>query len=116
MEKMTNVKAIEYVIAECEVPTEVREKLEKMKASFIKKNSRDKKPTAKQVENDKLKNEILSYMEINTCYTIGELIKLVPSCNEFSPQKMSALLKQLKDIGSVERIEDKRKVTFKRVV
>ena len=33
-ERMTNVKAIAYVIENCEVPQEVAEKLEKMKASF----------------------------------------------------------------------------------
>ena len=33
-ERMTNVKAIAYVIENCEVPQEVAEKLEKMKAKL----------------------------------------------------------------------------------
>ena len=45
MTKLTNVKAIEFVIANCtDLPTEVVEKLEKMKASFEKKASGERKP------------------------------------------------------------------------
>ena len=37
MEKMTNVKAIDYVLANAELPTDVKEKLVKMKEQFVKK-------------------------------------------------------------------------------
>ena len=59
MEKMTNVKALAYVLENCELTTEVKEKLEKMKIQFEKKNSAEKKPTATQIANEGIKNIIL---------------------------------------------------------
>ena len=116
MEKMTNVKAIEYVIANCEIPTEVAEKLEKMKASFIKKSSGERKPTKTQAQNEALKPEILDYMEEDVLYSIGQLTKDVPELVSVgaSSQKTSALVKQLKDAGLVVRVEEKRKAFFKK--
>ena len=67
MEKITNVKAIDYVIANCEVPTEVKEKLEKMREQFVKKNSAERKPTANQVENQGYKADILAYLSTVKC-------------------------------------------------
>ena len=40
MEKMTNVKAINYVLGNCEVPADVKEKLEKMRESAALKKGR----------------------------------------------------------------------------
>lgn len=115
-ERMTNVKAIAYVIENCEVPQEVAEKLEKMKASFEKKSSGERKPTKTQTENEGLKSAILNYMEIDVLYSVGQLAKEVPELAEVgaSGQKVSALIKQLKDSGLVIRVEEKRKAYFKR--
>jgi hypothetical protein len=115
MTKLTNVKAIEFVIANCtELPTEVVEKLEKMKASFEKKASGERKPTATQKANEDLKGAILEYMKPNTLYSVGQLAKEVPQLVEVgaSGQKVSALIKQLKDAGLVKRVEEKRKAFF----
>lgn len=116
MTKMTNVKAIEYVIANCELPTDVAEKMEKMKASFIKKSSGERKPTANQKANETLKSAILDFMETDVLYSVGQLTKEVPelvSANA-SSQKTSALVKQLKDAGLIVRVEEKRKAFFKK--
>lgn len=115
MTKLTNVKAIEYVIANCELPTDVVEKLEKMKASFEKKASGERKPTATQKANEDLKNAILGHMEPNVLYSVGQLAKEVPQLAKVgaSGQKVSALIKQLKDAGLVVRVEEKRKAFFK---
>lgn len=117
MTKLTNVKAIEYVIANCELPTDVIEKLEKMKASFEKKASGERKPTKTQTENEVLKTAILDYMERDVLYSIGQLTKEVPALIkiEASSQKTSALVKQLKDANLIERVEEKRKAFFKLV-
>lgn len=116
-ERMTNVKAIAYVIENCEVPTEVAEKLEKMKASFEKKSTGERKPTKTQVENETLKGAILNFMAEDTLYSVGQLAKEVPELVAISAsgQKVSALIKQLKDAGLVKRVEDKRKAYFQRV-
>lgn len=115
-ERMTNVKAIAYVIENCEVPQEVAEKLAKMKASFEKKSSGERKPTKTQTENEGLKSAILNHMETDVLYSIGQLAKEVPEliAVNASGQKVSALVKQLKDAGLVVRVEEKRKAFFKR--
>ena len=115
MTKLTNVKAIEFVIANCtDLPTEVVEKLEKMKASFEKKASGERKPTATQKANEGLKTAILNHMEPNVLYSIGQLAKEVPELVKIGAtgQKVSALVKQLKDAGLVKRVEEKRKAFF----
>ena len=114
MEKMTNVKALNYVLANCELTDEVREKVEKMKAQFEKKNSSEKKPTANQVANQAIVEGILAEMEEGVLYTITDMIKSLPSCADLTNQKVSALIKPLLGI-SIERVEDKRKAFFKKI-
>ena len=112
MEKMTNVKALDYVLANCEISTEVREKLETMKAQFVKKNSKERKPTATQTENAGLKVAIVEGMVEGTKYTITDLMKAIPELADLSNQRVSAIVRQLKDNGEVVREEIKRKAYF----
>ena len=112
MEKMTNVKAINYVLGNCEVPTDVKEKLEKMKEQFVKKNSKERKPTANQTENVGFKADILAYLATVEKATITDLMKNVPSLADLSNQRVSAIVRQLKDSGEVVREEIKRKAYF----
>ncbi len=116
MEKMTNVKAIDYVLANAELPTEVKEKLEKMKEQFVKKNSAERKPTATQTENAGLKVAILDAMEEGKQYTITDLMKSVPELADLSNQRVSAIVRQLKDEGEVVREEIKRKAYFSKAI
>ena len=76
------------------------------------KNSTEKKPTAQQTANDSIKVAILDFMEEDARYTITDLIKSVPECADLTKQRVSALIRQLKDEGKVVRIEDKRKAYF----
>ena len=111
MEKMTNVKALAYVLENCELTTEVKEKLEKMKIQFEKKNSAEKKPTATQIANEGIKNIILETLDEKSM-TITEMQKANSELAELSNQKISALLKQMTENGSVKREEIKRKAYF----
>ena len=111
MEKMTNVKALAYVLENCELTTEVKEKLEKMKIQFEKKNSAEKKPTATQIANEGIKNIILETLSEKSM-TITEMQKANSELAELSNQKISALLKQMTENGSVKREEIKRKAYF----
>ena len=79
---------------------------------LAKKNSADKKPTAQQVANEAIKSAIVDGMERDRLYTITELQKSIPECAELSNQKVSALVRQLKDEGLVIKTEDKRKSYF----
>ena len=80
-----------------------------------KKNSADKKPTAKQTENDGIKDAIVEGMEENRLYTVTEIIKEVAECNELTNQRVSALLRQLISEGKVVKTVDKRKSYFQLV-
>lgn len=116
MEKMTNVKALEIVLA-MELADEVREKIEKMKASYEKKSaSRSDKPTKTQEENMGIKSAILDAMEVGKAYTISEMMKEFPCLEGFSNQKISALVRQLKEEHLLDREEIKRKAYFTKVV
>lgn len=114
MEKMTNVKALNYVLANCELTDEVREKVEKMKVQFEKKNSSEKKPTANQIANQAIVEGMLSEMEEGKLYTITDMMKELPSCEGQSNQKLSALIRPLIGV-SIERVEEKRKAYFRKL-
>lgn len=77
-----------------------------------KKNASDKKPTAQQTANDAIKVAILDNMISGKMYTITDIIKSVPECADLTNQRVSALVRQLKDEGKVVRTEDKRKAYF----
>ena len=77
-----------------------------------KKNSAEKKPTAQQVANDAVKTAIAEGMTPNRLYTVTEIQKEIGACAEMSNQRVSALLRQMKDDGIVVRTEDKRKAYF----
>ena len=76
------------------------------------KSTSDKKPTAQQVANDGIKQAIVAAMKSNTLYTVTDIQKSVAECADLSNQRVSALLRQLKDDNIVVRTEDKRKAYF----
>ena len=82
---------------------------------LAKKNSAEKKPTATQVANDGIKEAIYEGMEQDRLYTITELIKAIPACNELTNQRVSALIRQLIKEEMVDRVEEKRKAYFVKV-
>ena len=86
--------------------------IEKEIALLDKKNSSEKKPTSTQLANQTIKAAILETMEQGTQYTITELIKLVPNCADMTNQRVSALVRQLKDENVVVRTEVKGKAYF----
>ena len=83
---------------------------------LAKKNSADKKPSANQVANEGIKADILEGMAEGKLYTITDLIKEIPACADLTNQRVSALVRQLMANGSVERVEEKRKAYFRKVV
>ena len=76
-----------------------------------KKNTAERKPTAKQVENAGFKSDILAWMEPATQYAAADVVKGVPSivAAGLSANRVTAMLTQLVNDGSLIRTEDKRK-------
>jgi hypothetical protein len=61
------------------------------------KNAGDRKPTATQVANEGIKNDILAYMADGEKRTVSEIMKAVESLAGASNQKATALVRQLAD-------------------
>lgn len=78
------------------------------------KNTAERKPTAKQVENAGYKEAILAYFEHDVLYSCADVTKGCPACveAELSPQRVSALLGQLVDAGSLTKTVEKRKAFY----
>ena len=112
--KMTKREKFERLLAMAEVSND------KISVEFIehelellaKKNSADKKPTKAQEENNEIKNAIVESMESGRFYTITEMLKEFEACKELSNQRVSALVRQLKQDGIVVRKEEKGKAYF----
>lgn len=83
------------------------------KAQIEKKaNSSKAKASTNQAENDKIKNTILEVMtRLGRAVTVTELTK-EEELNNYSNQKLSALLKQMVEKGTVAKIVDKKKSLF----
>ena len=96
--QLTNKEDIDFINHEIEL--------------LAKKNaSRSEKPTAKQKENEVLKQAILDGMEDGVAYQINALMKQVPEVAELSNQRVSALVRQLKEDGKVIK-EIVKRVSF----
>ena len=80
-------------------------------AQTVKKNSTERKPTPKQIENDGYKADILAWLEPNTVYSSADVLKGVPSiiASGMSVNRVSALLTQLVANGEVVKTTEKGK-------
>ena len=76
-----------------------------------KKNTAERKPTAKQVANEGYKEAILGWMEPDHLYLAAEIVKGCPAIveNGVTAGTVTALLTQLYKAGKIVRTEDKRK-------
>ena len=83
---------------------------------LAKKNERkSSKPSAKQVANAELVEAIYNAMEFGKTYTIADIQALVPELADASSQKVSALVKKMKDSILVSREVVKGKAYFTKV-
>lgn len=73
----------------------------------------EKKLTATQKANEEIKEKILAVLTSATDpMTIGDIQKAEPELAEMSNQKLSALVRQLKESEKIVRTENKRKAYF----
>lgn len=74
-----------------------------------KKNSAERKPTAKQIANEGIKTAIGEWMEQGVLYASTDVTKGCPASEGLTAQRVSALLTQMVNAGVLTRTEDKRK-------
>lgn len=117
MEKMTNVKALEAVLAYAEAHTdaftrEVVEKVEAIKDSYVKKSS-SRKPTKRQEANVTLKESILDVLAGQGGMTATQVLEALTGFEELTLPRITAQLTALKKEGAVVRFVDGKKALFK---
>lgn len=112
MKKMTRIEALTLAMNALTDNAEALEVLTAIRDSIEKANSRKSdKPSKSQLANMDVKSRLIDQMGDGNRYTVAELVKAFG--NEFSSQKLSALLRQLILSGDVVREEDKRKAVFR---
>lgn len=112
--KITNKTALTFVLDTFgdQIPTDIQEKLNGMIAQLEKKSGAERKPTARQVENEKIKTSILDTMEENVLYTVTEMLKTFNLGEDMTSQRLSAILGQMVESGDVVKTKDKNKSLF----
>lgn len=80
---------------------------------LLERKSKNSGQTQTQKENEKLKEKIVSTLtELGKYATISEIQQANPELADLSNQKMSALLKQLVDTKTVDKVIEKKKAYF----
>ena len=72
MEKMTNVKALVYVLDNYTLPADVEEKIKTMKTSYEKKSA-NRKPTKTQAANEGFKLAVYKFLTTVNRATIADI-------------------------------------------
>lgn len=105
------LKAIEAVSANQELIDFINHELELLS----RKSSGERKPSKNAKVNIEIKEEILKLLskEPNRLFTATEIWKSLRNWQEFTIQRISAVLKQLKEDNRIERMEEKKKPIFK---
>ena len=115
VKKMTKADYFKQIMANYSLTEDEKSFVEHELELLAKKNSVEKKPTAQQVANANVADAILAAMEDGKLHTITDLIKTVPECADLTNQRVSAIVRGLKDAGKVERVEEKRKAYFRKI-
>ena len=109
---ITYAQALENAIAV--VDTETAEKLKLLKAQVEKRHSGSSKPTKTQVENEAIKENILSILSTEG-QTASEILAQVDgslSAKALTNQRISALLRQLVNDNKVVKVIEKKTSYF----
>lgn len=120
MEKMTNRKALEYVLANYEVPDDVAAKLNGMVEQLIKKTDpANRKPSKTQLANDAIRANLLAFFEKHPDerFTCSELAKTCDAVAGKTPQSVSGLVGPMvrdedNPDGVLTRVKEKGKTYF----
>ena len=119
--KMTIAEMFTAMMEKYPFTDEEREFLEGRIAQATRKSGGERKPTAKQVKNAEVANEVYAFMADtpDTAYTVSELLKVCPAFTAIdgvSASYANAIVKKLKDGGRVVRTEVKGRAYFTAVV
>lgn len=116
--KMTIAEMFTAMMEKYPFTDEEREFLEGRIAQATRKSDGERKPTAKQLANAAVADEVYAFMANtpDTTYTVTELVKECPAFEGVSASYANAIVKKLKDSGRVVRTEVKGRAYFTAVV
>ena len=113
MDKMTNVKALEFVLENATLPEEVKEKISNIHASYLKKSaaSGERKPTERQKENAAIMEQVAAWLNEQTeRYTVADLLKACPACADIpSTQRLTPILSKAVEAKLIGVTNEKRR-------
>ena len=112
MTKMTKREMFAQILSHLTDETEIAFVEHEIELLAKKAGAKSGKATATQVANERLKDEIIDFMENGATVTITDITNGVEALNGASNQKVSALMKQLVDAGMVVKTFEKRKAFF----
>ena len=112
--KYTYVNALDEVLALDCISAEAREKLTQLKEQTAKRNtSHSSKPTAKQVANADLAEQVYNVLASHgEPMTVTDIICADEGLITYTTQKISAICKLLEGAGKVTKTTEKRKTYF----
>jgi hypothetical protein len=112
--KMTNVKALTYVVENFEMPAEVAEKIGNILATYEKKSAStgERKPTEKQIADAATAEQVLAWVNEHRgeTFTVGDIMKNCPACAELpSTQKLTPMLTKLVEANRLGKVVVQRR-------
>lgn len=121
MKKMTIAEQFAALLEKYPFTDEERAFIEGRIEKATRKSNGERKPTAKQLQNAAVADEVYAFMADtpDTAYTVSELLKVCPAftaIDECSASYANAIVKKLKDAGRVVRTEVKGRAYFTAVV
>ena len=101
--KITNSVALGYVLENCELPTEIRERIVAIQTSIDKKNAyRSDKPSKSKIENDSIRQALLDVLT-EVPMSQNEIKAICPVVAEKSPQAFGQLMSPMVKAGLVTK-------------
>jgi hypothetical protein len=113
--KMTIAETFAEIVATYDLSEEHKAFLLERADKASRKSNGERKPTAKQVHNAEVAEQVYEAMEPNRAYTVSEMIKVIPAFDGVSASYANAIVKKLKDGGKVVRNEIKGRAYFSKV-
>lgn len=112
MKKLTKIDMFTLILKELSDPTQIAF-IEHEIELLENKKMVSRKPTQKQKDSEILKLDIVKFLQTSgKSFTITELQKNISSIENLSNQRVSALLTQLVNSGTVSKTYEKRKAYF----
>lgn len=113
--KITNKMVLTYVRDNFDLPEGYADKVSAMIAALDRKSSAERKPTAKQTENEGVRAALVAFINENAegdGFTCADLIAACPAVAGKSNQYVSAIMRQAVAAGEVSKGTVKRRTYF----